>query len=105
MLVQYIGEATILGIALEFHPLLQSFVKAFIPRTIGHYVISDRMKEQVLRPTEPDDPTAVVSEYKFDWWNIGRAESLDNLTQFEEAYEFHLLTARTFQFVWSAAGN
>jgi len=106
MITQYIGEATILGVAsLNFHPLLQSFVKAFIPVTQGQYVISDRMKEHVLRPTEPGDPTAIVSEYKSDWWNVGAGGTMESLYVFEVAYDFHLLTACIFQFVLSAAGD
>jgi len=74
---------------------LQAFVKAFVPVAKSQYTVSDRLKAELRRPTEPGDPTALVAEYKHDWWNTGPAVPYAEITlgDFEAAYHFHLLKA------------
>ena len=94
-MLQLVGESTILGVTMEFHPILQAFMKAFIPVAKLQYTVSDRLKAELRRPTEPGDPTALVAEYKHDWWNTGPTEPRVEymLGDFEDAYHFHLLQA------------
>lgn len=96
MILQLIGEVTVLGVTLHFHPLIQAFVKAFAPLSKVNLVITEKFKAELSRPTEPDDPTAIVPEYEFDWWNGGPAKYPDlcDLRQLEDAYSFHFHKAR-----------
>lgn len=95
MIVQLVGEVTILGVTLHFHPLIQAFVKAFVPLSKVNFVISEKLKAELSRPTVPGDPTAIVPEYKLDWWKGGPAKYPDlfGLRQLEDAYMFHFLQA------------
>ena len=79
---------------LDFHPLVPTIIRSFIPMpTSRKFVITDRLQEELRRPMQPGDPTALVSEYKLDWWNVGpdMPKKDFHLGDFEEAYMFHAL--------------
>jgi hypothetical protein len=78
---------TILGVVLHFHPVFQSFVKAMSPMQKEFIEISQKLKDEIMMPAEENDPTAVVADYKFDWWN--NEADYDHMVQFEQGFTYH----------------
>lgn len=82
-----VGELTVNGAVLQFHPLYRSFIKSLSTLRKESIEISDRLKAELLRPLVDGDHTGVVANYKFDWWN--NPVIFDNMMQFEEAFRYH----------------
>ena len=82
-----VGELTVNGAVLQFHPLYRSFVKSLSTLRKESIEISDRLKEELLRPVADGDHTGIVADYKFDWWN--EPVMFDDMIQFEEAFRYH----------------
>jgi hypothetical protein len=85
--VTMVGDLTIMGVVLKFHPLFQAFLKSSMALSKGSLEITARLADEVLAPIDKDDPTAVVADYKFDWWNA--KVEYDHIKQFEEGFQYH----------------
>ena len=86
--VAMVGDLTIKGAVLRFHPLFQGFVKC-TSVVRGRFIeISSRLAKEVLTPQDGNDATAAVEEYMYDWWKF--KTQYTHIQQFEDAFQFHV---------------